>query len=261
MKLVDSHCHLDGSAFSKDRRETIDRFEAAGGVATVIAGIDEKSSRSAIQIADKNESIFTSVGIHPHDAVTCNDSTLSALKTLSRHPKVKAWGEIGLDFNRMYSPQKIQEEAFIAQLTLADALKLPIIFHERDTNGRFLDILKAHPNPSRKGVIHCFSGNREELEQYLALGFYIGVTGIVTLKKRGALLRKLVPDIPSKRLLVETDAPYLTPAPEKNRTRRNEPAFVRSVLLKVAAVKEEDPEELSEVIWRNTCRLFDLQNK
>ena len=258
MKLVDSHCHVDGNAFKKDRPDTIARFEANGGVALIIAGIDEKSSRSAIRLADQHPSVYASVGIHPHDAVTCNESALSKLSDLSQHPKVKAWGEIGLDFNRMYSPQKVQEEAFISQLAAADRRKLPIIFHERDTNGRFLEILRSHPNPSRKGVVHCFSGNQKELREYLEMGFSIGITGIVTMKKRGASLRKLVPLIPSDQLLVETDAPYLTPAPEKNRTRRNEPAFVKSVLLKVADVRGEDPNILSETIWDNTRRLFQI---
>jgi len=109
-------------------------------------------------------------------------------------------------------------------------------------------------------VVHCFSGNRNELDQYLALGLYIGITGILTIKSRGAHLRRLVPDIPSDRLLVETDAPYLVPAPQKNRIRRNEPAFVKSVLLKLAAVRNEDPHQLAEIIWQNTCRLYGLEN-
>ncbi len=258
MKIVDSHCHLDGSAFAKDRSTVIDRFKNVGGQAMVIAGIDEKSSRAAVTLAGKNERVYASVGIHPHDATTCNPDVLSKLQQLAQHQKVVAWGEIGLDFNRMYSPRNVQEQAFVAQLALADSLGLPIIFHERETGGRFLAMLNAHPNPGRSGVVHCFSGNRNELEHYLALGFYIGITGIITLKQRGKNLRELVTAIPSDRLLVETDAPYLTPAPEKNRTRRNEPAFVRSVLMKVAEVRQEDPETFSEIVWQNTCHLFQL---
>ena len=110
-----------------------------------------------------------------------------------------------------------------------------------------------------KGVVHCFSGNQNELEQYLNLGLYIGITGIITMEGRGARLRQLVHRIPDDRLLVETDAPYLTPAPEKNHTRRNEPAFVKSVLLKIAAVRKEDPEQMAKIIWKNTCRLYGLE--
>ena len=112
----------------------------------------------------------------------------------------------------------------------------------------------------KSGVIHCFSGNKAELKQYLDLGLYIGITGIVTIKNRGADLRKLVPFMPVDHILIETDAPYLTPAPEKNHTRRNEPAFVRSVLLKLAMIRKQDPEDLSAKIWDNTCRLYDVEN-
>ena len=134
-----------------------------------------------------------------------------------------------------------------------------MIFHERDSNGRFLEILKNHTNNNLNGVIHCFSGSQEELEQYLNLGLYIGITGILTIKGRDAGLRKLAAIIPSDRLLVETDAPYLVPAPEKKQYRRNEPAFVKSVLLKLAEVKREDPENLAKIVWQNTCRLYRLE--
>jgi TatD DNase family protein len=126
-------------------------------------------------------------------------------------------------------------------------------------NGRFLEILKIHLRKEQTGVIHCFSGTSTELQHYLSLGFYIGITGILTLKGRGANLRKLVSQIPAERLLVETDAPYLTPAPEKNHTRRNEPAFVKSVLLKLTEVRKEEPDHLAQIIWDNTCRLYKLE--
>jgi TatD DNase family protein len=118
--------------------------------------------------------------------------------------------------------------------------------------------LKSHYRDEIKGVMHCFSGNRKELKEYLDLGLYIGITGIVTIQTRGADLRNLIPGIPLDRIMVETDAPYLTPDPEKNSTRRNEPAFVKSVLLKVAEIRKEEPEEFSQKIFENTCRLFDI---
>ena len=160
---------------------------------------------------------------------------MKTLEKLAGRPKVLAWGEIGLDFNRMHSPREIQEKWLIRQLAAADSLDLPVIFHERESGGRLLDILKqCHRHPGN-GVIHCFSGTRPELLQYLDLGYHIGITGILTIQSRGADLRKLATEIPRNRILIETDAPYLTPAPEKNHARRNEPAFVRSVLLKLAA--------------------------
>jgi TatD DNase family protein len=178
---------------------------------------------------------------------------------LTRSPSVRAWGEIGLDFNRMFSPKNVQEKWLIRQLEIADSLKLPVIFHERDSNGRLLDILKTHFKAGQNGVVHCFSGSEDDLKQYLDLGLYIGITGIVTVKGRGADLRKIAPSIPVNRILIETDAPYLTPTPERNHTQRNEPAFVRSVLLKLAKVRQEDPVSLSEALWNNTCQLYGVE--
>jgi TatD DNase family protein len=143
---------------------------------------------------------------------------------------------------------------------MAEDLNFPIILHERDSEGRLLEILKAHFRNGLKGVVHCFSGTVDELEQYLGLGLYIGITGIVTMKERGERLRKLAPLIPGDRILIETDAPYLTPAPERNKTSRNEPAFVRSVLYRLADARKENPEGLAEKIWSNTCRLYGIEN-
>lgn len=258
MKLFDSHCHLDDRAYEKDLGSVIKRAGAAGVSKIMIVGIDGKSSAKAVEIAGKYSGCYASVGVHPHDAKECSDRTLNFLKDLSENQKVKAWGETGLDFNRMFSPKDIQEKWFVNQLEAADELDLPLIFHERDSNGRFLEILKSHYKDKIKGVMHCFSGNKKELDKYLDLGLYIGITGIVTIMSRGEELRKLLPMIQADRLLIETDAPYLTPAPEKNSTRRNEPAFVKSVLFKVAEIRKEDPEELSHKIFENTCRLFGI---
>ena len=134
-----------------------------------------------------------------------------------------------------------------------------MIFHERDSNGRFLKMLKNNCEKNINGVVHCFSGTRKELNHYLDLGLHIGITGIITMKSRGTHLREMAPLIPANRLLVETDAPYLTPSPERNRHRRNEPAFVKSVLLKLAQVRKEGPAELSQTVWDNTCRLYGLE--
>ena len=259
MKIFDSHCHLDDKSFRKDIDSVIKRANDNGIIRMMIIGINGKTSAQAVSLAQSQDGIYASVGVHPHDVKNCNDSILQDLKNLARNEKVRAWGEIGLDFNRMYSPRQDQEQWFEKQLDIADKLDLPMIFHERDSNGRFLEILKNHNSTVMNGVVHCFSGNQNELDQYLSLGLHIGITGILTIKSRGAQLRKLVTGIPTDRLLVETDAPYLVPAPEKNHTRRNEPAFVKSVLLKLAEVRNEDPEELAQIVWQNTCRLYGLE--
>jgi len=234
MKIFDSHCHLDDKSYAKDLNAVIDRARNDGVVRMMTIGVNKKTSAQAVSLAQSHTGFYASVGIHPHDVKNCNESILQDLINLAKNEKVRAWGEMGLDFNRMYSPRKDQELWFEKQLEIADKLDLPMIFHERDSNGRFLAILKNHKYTAMKGVVHCFSGSQDELNQYLSLGLHIGITGILTIKSRGAQLRELVPGIPADRLVVETDAPYLVPAPEKNRNQRNEPAFVKSVLLKLA---------------------------
>ena len=256
MKLFDSHCHLDDSTYARDLDKVIKRARGAGVPRLMTVGVNGKTSARAVELAESRPEIYASVGVHPHDAGNCRESVTEDLLKLAENPKVRAWGEIGLDFNRMYSPREDQEKWFHKQIETAGRLDLPMIFHERDSNGRFFEILKSHGKEISKGIVHCFSGTSQELEQYLNFGLFIGLTGIVTMKERGRALRKMIPDIPVDRLVVETDAPYLTPTPQRNKFRRNEPAFVRDVLLKVADVRKEDPHMLAEQIWNNTCRLF-----
>ena len=258
MKLFDSHCHLDDRSYHKDLEAVIHRAKQSGIENMMTVGIDQETSIRAVEITGKFDGIYASVGVHPHRASSCSDQVMQKLTDLTNNTRVRAWGETGLDFNRMYSPKEDQEKWFVRQIQTADEYQLPLILHERDSQGRLLEILKAHPNKNRRGVVHCFSGNRLELEAYLDLGFFIGVTGILTLQKRGADLRELVRHIPLERLLIETDAPYLTPAPQKNKTRRNEPAFVKSVLLKLAETREVDPEKLAGITFSNAMRLFNI---
>lgn len=257
MKLFDSHCHIDDNCYDNDLNDVFHRAVKEGVTAVMIVGIDSRTSLKAIKIANSHDHVITSVGIHPHDAKHCSPDHLDDLVNLARtHDCIKAWGETGLDFNRMFSPADAQEACFISQLEIAATLDLPLIFHERDSNGRFYDIVNKYAPDTRKGVVHCFSGTKEEMFRYLDLGYHIGITGILTIKKRGKYLRSIVPFIPDDRLLIETDAPYLTPAPQKNKVRRNEPAFVKSVLLKLAEIKNMDPDELSQIIYMNTNRFY-----
>lgn len=261
MNIFDSHCHLDDRSYNGEMADVLGRMAKAEVGAAMVVGINLKSSQKAVNLAEANDNLYASVGVHPHDAEHCSEKTMARLKSLARNPKVRAWGETGLDFNRMFSPKEDQEKWFARQLDAADELGLPLIFHERDSKGRFLKILEdRYKGNGRNGVVHCFSGNAGELDRYIDLGLHVGITGILTIKTRGEKLRSLATRIPAERLLVETDAPYLTPAPQKNKTRRNEPAFVRSVLMKLAETRNEDPEELSGIIWKNTCELFDIQH-
>ncbi len=260
MDLFDSHCHLDDPSYESDLDEVLNRARKAGVSRMMTIGVTRATSRTAVELAEAHPGIYASVGVHPHDAHECSDAILDQLMTLARRPVVRAWGETGLDFNRMHSPREEQEKWFVSQLETARELDLPMIFHERDSQGRFLELLQTCAPPTGGAVVHCFSGSRPELIRYLDMGYYIGITGIVTLKERGEALRRLVPLIPPDQLLVETDAPYLTPHPERRRFRRNEPAFVRSVLLKLAEVRREDPAELARIVFANTCRLYRIED-
>jgi len=257
MKLFDSHCHLDDKVYDLDIEAVLDRARRAGVAACMVIGVTAAASEKAARLASDHDGLYASVGIHPHDARDCDETAIQSLCKLAQsNCKVRAWGEIGLDFNRMYSPRADQEKWFVRQIAAAAALDLPLIFHERDSEGRFLEILESELPPGQAGVVHCFSGNQKELAACLDMGLYIGITGVITIKTRGEELRRLVNYIPEDRLLVETDAPYLTPTPDRNRVKRNEPAFVRTVFLKLAEVRRQDPETLAPIIWNNTCRLF-----
>ncbi|MDY0132981.1 MAG: TatD family hydrolase [Desulforegulaceae bacterium] len=258
MKIFESHCHINDKSFNKDLPQVIERAAKNGVSHLMIAGVSLNTCKKALEIARKYKNVFISVGVHPHDSSNCSEEIISKLKEMAKDEKVKAWGETGLDFNRMHSPQKDQEKWFLRQIEEASALDLPLIFHERDTNKRFLEIIQSQN--IKNGVVHCFSGDRDELFSYLDLGFYIGITGILTIKKRGEKLRELLKDIPLDRILVETDSPYLTPAPHKNKTRRNEPSFLPVIVKKIAEIKNIDVSKTSETIFQNTCSLFRIGN-
>ena len=259
MKIFDSHCHLDDRTFDADLDQVLERARQAGVTAMMVVGTDPGSSQRAVTLAQRHAGLFASVGIHPHDAKACSAVILDRLRDLATCPEVRAWGETGLDFNRMHSPRKEQEHWFARQLEIGAELDLPMIFHERDSQGRFLQILRQHWHEGRRGIVHCFSGDRAELEAYLELDLYIGITGILTIQSRGRELRDMVALIPENRLLVETDAPYLTPTPERNKFKRNEPAFVRTVLMKLAQVRGRDVRQLAGTVLENSRRIFGLE--
>ncbi|MFP4475617.1 MAG: TatD family hydrolase [Desulfatibacillaceae bacterium] len=258
MRIIDSHCHIDDKSYDKDRAEAVQRAVEAGVAAMVVVGITPKNCERVVALAERHPECWCSVGVHPHDASSCSEDALARLRELAASERVVAWGECGLDFNRMFSPRELQEHWFSRQMEIAAELGMPVILHERDSEGRLLEMLRDHAGKCQRGVVHCFSGTPDDLAGYLDLGFHIGITGVLTQKERGKDLRAMVGDIPRDRILIETDAPYLTPAPQKNRHRRNEPAFVVSVLDKLAEVLGEDREVLARRTWDNTCELFGI---
>lgn len=260
--LADTHCHLDFHAFDDDRQQVIDRAREAGINRIMNPGIDLPSSEQAVQLAGAVTEIFAAVGIHPNDALTFDKSSLDALRKLAQHPKVKAVGEIGLDYYREHAPHDIQMEVFRAQLELAAELGLPVIIHNRQADEDILAVLTAwrealvqsgsqlaqHP-----GVLHSFAGNETVAARAVELGFFIGLTGPLTFKNAPEL-QKTASGLSLERLLVETDAPFLAPHP--HRGRRNEPAYVKVTAEKLAALQDIPYETAARQTSQNASRLF-----
>jgi TatD DNase family protein len=252
--LIDSHAHLDMEDFDADRDPVIRRARSGGVVRIVTIGIDLASSRKAIEIANKYDFIYATVGYHPHNANEAEVKDLEKLRALVSEPKVVAWGEIGLDFFRRHSPPDKQIEAFERQLDMACDLDLPVIIHDRDAHSDLLRILRTRKRQHR-GVIHCFSGNYDLAMALIELGFYISFPGTVTYKN-AVDTQTAASRIPLDRLLVETDCPYLTPVPFRG--KRNEPLYVTHTAEKIARLRQLEFEQLAEATSANTMQLFNL---
>jgi TatD DNase family protein len=257
MQLVDIGANLTHAAFRADLGAVLQRAREHGVGQIIVTGTSVAESRHAVELAQAH-GLHATAGVHPHHARECDDSTIPSLREIAAHPRVVALGECGLDFNRNYSPHPDQERWFEAQLGLARQLGKPVFLHSRDAHPRFAQVLKA--NDVAAGVAHCFTGEAAELRAYLDLGLYVGITGWICDERRGAHLLELVKEIPGDRLLVETDAPYLTPRDlhPQPKARRNEPAFLPHVLRAVARARGEAPEALAEATTRNARRLFRL---
>jgi TatD DNase family protein len=252
MQLIDSHAHVHFPHFDADRDAVIERARQAGLVAIVDIGTDLASSRAALALAEQHDFIYATVGVHPHDAKTVDQKVLDELRSLARHPKVVAIGEIGLDYYRDLSPRPIQRRAFADQLALATELELPVVIHSRDAHD---DVLATLRDWDGVGVMHTYAAGPERLDDVLAMGFYIGLSGPVTFSN-ARRLREVAEMVPLDRLLVETDCPYLTPEP--HRGKRNEPAYVRYVVEAVARARGVSTENTANATTENTRRLFGL---
>ncbi len=226
----------------------------------IVTGTTVAASGAAFALADSHERLYSTAGVHPHDAGHCDASTIASLKALLERPKVVAVGECGLDFNRNYSPHPDQEKWFVAQLELACEIGKPLFLHSRDAHPRFADILRDFRDRLPDAVAHCFTGEREELHAYLDLDLHIGITGWICDERRGAHLKELARAIPADRLMLETDSPYLTPRTMKPqpKSRRNEPAFLPYVLSTVASALGKPPEEVAAATTATAKRFFRL---
>ncbi len=253
--LIDTHAHLDMKDFDKDRQAILDRA-LEGGVTHIISiGIDLSSSLKALELAHTYNFVYASVGYHPHNATQIDQQVMVELEKLVSEPRVVAWGEIGLDFYRRYSPPDTQVEAFKQQLGMAMDLDLPVIIHNREAHTELFEILKEMRKGRAKGVIHCFSGNYDMAMALIEMGYYISIPGTVTYKK-ALQVQEVAAGIPLDRLLVETDAPFLAPVPYRG--KRNEPLFVTYTAQKIAELRNMSFQEVALKTSENAKRAFDL---
>lgn len=256
---IDSHAHIEMSDFDSDREAVIGRALDAGVEIIVCVGdgdVANDSHAAAFRIAEEHPFIYTTVGVHPHEARLLDDNLYAQLMELSQHPKVIAWGEIGLDYHYDNSPREAQREAFRRQLRMARERGLPVSIHTREAEADTLAILDEEWKDSGLGgVIHCFTGTRRFAEAAVGLGFLISFSGVVTFKKAEDL-RETARRLPIDKLLIETDSPFLAPTPYRG--RRNEPAYVVETARALAELRGTTVEDIGGATSENFRRLFKL---
>jgi TatD DNase family protein len=255
--IIDTHCHLADAKLRDDVEGVIARASDAGVAQIISVGAigPIENDRMTVEIAERHENVFAAVGVHPHDAKDCTQERIEQLRALAASKKVVAIGESGLDFHYMHSPREAQEASLRAHLALAGELDQPIVIHCRDAERRMVEIVREVGIPARGGVIHCFTGDADAAREFLALGFCISFSGIVTFKN-AAPIREAAAIVPDDRVMVETDAPYL--APEPYRGKRNEPAYVMRTLEMVANLRRVDATTLGAQVIANAARVFRL---
>ncbi len=253
--IFDSHAHYDDSAFDADRGQVVSELKENGIIGVLNCGSSYKGAVESVRLAVENDFFYAAVGIHPEFANELNENVISEFKEMLKNEKVRAVGEIGLDYYYDENPSReIQKAVFIRQMELAKEYYLPVVIHDRDAHEDTLKILKKFPEV--KGVIHCFSGSVEFARECLKLGYYIGFTGVVTFKNAKRVL-EAVKEIPLDRLLVETDCPYM--APEPFRGKRNRSEYIKYIIDRVAEIKGLDREFLQAQTIENIKRLLKIK--
>jgi len=253
--LIDTHCHLDFKDFDSDRDIVIERSKANGIEAIINVGSSLEGTKRSIELADRYDFIYASIGIHPHEADNITEGDLGLFVKFLEARKVVAIGEIGLDYYKNFSSKDNQKKLFVNLLQCAKGKDLPLIIHSREANEDILAVLKDIMGEEIKGVMHCFSGNVGFLEECLRLGFFISFTCNLTFKN-AVKLREVAKLVPIQKLLLETDAPFL--APQNFRGKRNEPMYVKYLAEEIAKIKEMSFEEIAKITTDNAKRLFNF---
>lgn len=259
--MIDIGLNLTEDQFEGRERDVLDRALAAGVRQMILTGGSVEGSQRALAMAKKHPGVlYATAGIHPHEADTFTQQAADTLRALYQDAQIVAVGECGLDFDRNYSDPKDQYEAFEAQLGLAEENDLPIFLHERAAHEAFIDVMKAHPSLIERSVVHCFTGDKDQLKSYIDLGFHIGVTGWVCDPKRGTDLRNALQYMPLDRLMIETDAPYLIPKnlKPKPKSRTNEPMYLPHIGREIAAIMQVEEDHFFEAVAQNTKAFFKL---
>ncbi|MFZ5980879.1 MAG: TatD family hydrolase [Candidatus Zixiibacteriota bacterium] len=252
--MIDSHCHLDFDDFDGQRVEILNEARAAGVHTIVNIGVDVITSRRSIELAERFDMVYAAVGVHPHDAKTWNDDIRDRLKRMTAHKKVKAVGEIGLDYYRDRSPHDIQRKVFQKQLELAVEVNLPIVIHTREAFEETYDIVQDFAPHLPGGVFHCFPGDSHEAYRVFELGFIISVGGVITFKN--SRMARVAVEVPLEKIMLETDAPYIAPEPMRGKTNR--PAYVVHSGRKLAELKKMPYAEIEKVTDRTARKFFKL---
>ncbi len=255
LKIFDSHAHYDDESFNEDREAVINELKENGIIGVLNCGASLEGARESAALADKYDFFYAAVGIHPEHANEFNEEIIEELKELAKHNKVRAIGEIGLDYYYEENPPRdVQRNVFRAQMKLAQELKLPVIIHDRDAHEDTLNILKEFPEV--KGVLHCFSGSVEFARECLKLGYYIGFTGVVTFKNAKKLI-EVAKEIPMDRMLVETDCPYMAPTPFRG--KRNRSDYIKYIIEKIAEIRGISEDEISLATISNTKKMLNIE--